>query len=83
MSPRAHFEHFSRDALRLMNFITLQLPSKYDVQIDRDKFLSSFSMTHGSERVCARKWPLGPQHSGVQTLPQEGEKFVFLMLFCD
>jgi hypothetical protein len=73
MERRSHFDHHIRNVLNVAHYITQQLPEGYDVRIDRNKFLSAFSMVdENGDRVCGRKWPLGPQFEDVETLPQEG-----------
>lgn len=58
MPRQAHFDFFIRSLLQLNIMLSRQLPSSYDVQIDVDAFLQSFSRDSGA--LTSTPWPLGP-----------------------
>jgi len=41
-------------------YFILQLPQRYGVRIDMDRFFSAFSMRIEEKRVCLEPWTLGP-----------------------
>jgi len=60
MTPHNHFEFVVRTLLQIVLFFLLQLPTSYQVQVDRDQFLSAFSMVENGRRTSVADWPLGP-----------------------
>ncbi len=43
MTPHNHFEFVVRTLLQIVLFFLLQLPTSYQVQVDRDQFLDSYA----------------------------------------
>ena len=60
MTPSSHFEFVVRTLLQIVLFFLLQLPKSYQVQVDKDRFLSAFSMVENGTRTPVTSWPLGP-----------------------
>lgn len=61
MAPQAHFNFFVRALLLLVIMLLRQLPKKYDVHVDRDKFLSAFSAKDEGKPMTPTPWDLGPE----------------------
>jgi hypothetical protein len=61
MTPYRHLEFVVRFLLHLVLFFVAQLPESYHVRVDRDRFLSAFSLeVEDSERKSVAAWPTGP-----------------------
>lgn len=51
MAPDSHFQFFVRSLLFLVIYLLGQLPRRYNVRLDPDRFLSAFSMTLDGEKT--------------------------------
>lgn len=60
MDQESHFVFFTRALLLLVIFLLRQLPSRYDVAIDSQKFLDSMSMKIGDKEIRGKHWRLAP-----------------------
>ncbi|KAI0060625.1 hypothetical protein BV25DRAFT_1917696 [Artomyces pyxidatus] len=61
MAPRSLVTYIARSLLLFCIYILAQLPQKYQVQIDTDKFLTSFSMEEDGERKNLEPWAYAPR----------------------
>lgn len=68
MEPETHFNHFVRNVVMMVSYLTPQLPPDYLARFDREKLLDAFSFVHNGARVGANEWPLGPGWTGTDTL---------------
>ncbi|KAJ3507737.1 hypothetical protein NLJ89_g6136 [Agrocybe chaxingu] len=59
---QSHVEFMAREPLLMSNFNMLQLPERYRVQIDADRFLSAFSSVIGDKRTTVPLWVHAPGH---------------------
>ena len=60
MSPRSHVQYFFRGIYQWTVAACRQLPPRYNVRIDSQKFLEALQAVIDGEVVTADKWALGP-----------------------
>ena len=60
MTQRSQFNFVIRGLLLLSVHVCQQLPSRFQVQVNRDKFLDAFSMNHDGRSETAAAWVWGP-----------------------
>jgi hypothetical protein len=65
-----HFEFIVRCLLQIVLFFVTQLPVSYEVQVDRDRFLSAFSIINDDVRVQVPPWPTGPGWAPMEGQPR-------------
>lgn len=71
MTRTSHVDFFTRSMLFMIAMFCRQLPRDYDVRIDREAFLQSFSFSSDGSRVNPAPWPLGPD-GAVHQVPDPG-----------
>ena len=69
MTPKSQFNFFVRGLLQFCFYMSLQLPKQFGVQIDKDKFLSAFTMNDGETSMQADPWTYGPSGPVRQVEP--------------
>ena len=69
MTPKSQFNFFVRGLLQFCFYMSLQLPKQLGVQIDKDKFLSAFTMNDGETSIQADCWTYGPSGPVRQSQP--------------
>ena len=63
MDAQSHLDFMARSMLQFNHAIFRQMPKEYNMSIDRDVFLSSFSLHQGDQTLRPRAWELGPDGS--------------------
>ncbi|KAI0057139.1 hypothetical protein BV25DRAFT_1920359, partial [Artomyces pyxidatus] len=61
MAPHSLVTYIVRSLLLFCIYVLAQLPQKYKVQIDTDKFLTSFSMEESGRRKDLEPWAYAPR----------------------
>lgn len=69
MDQVSHVRFFARALLNANLYFLLQLPSKFHIQLDRNKFLQSISTLVDDDRVSTGDWPLGPGFAPLNKSP--------------
>ena len=64
MDSEANFDHFVRDLLQFTTYAIDQYPRHELARVDKDKFLSAFSVVRNGERVGVSSWDMGPGWTG-------------------
>lgn len=70
MDTQAHVAFMARTLLLLAAFLMNQLPPAYDIHIDSDRFLSSFSYHVPDGRESVGPWANGPGYRSPGPAPQ-------------
>ncbi|KAJ3710315.1 hypothetical protein C8R42DRAFT_729458 [Lentinula raphanica] len=73
MDDQSYLDHFSRNMLMFMLYMARQAPREGLLRIDTGRFLSSFTMRSGQERIEASPWERGPGWTGEDT--RVGKKY--------
>jgi hypothetical protein len=67
MVPEKHVEYIARTLLQLSHYVFSQLPEEYGAEVDRDRFLSSFSLKQPNKvRSSVSSWKAGPGWVGYE-----------------
>ncbi|KAJ3713402.1 hypothetical protein C8R42DRAFT_727292 [Lentinula raphanica] len=74
MDDQSYLNHFSRNMLMFLLYMVRQAPREQLMRIDKDRFLSSFTMRSGDKRIEADQWEAGPGWTGEDT--QVGKKYI-------
>ena len=60
MEPKSHLLFFFRALFQLVLVLCAQLPTKYQVKVDRAKFMEAFEARIGDDVFRPDSWDLGP-----------------------
>ncbi|KAH7875772.1 uncharacterized protein C8R40DRAFT_1169900 [Lentinula edodes] len=64
MTEQSYLNHLSRNFLCFVTYMIRQAPMDGLVRVDKEKFLSAFSMRDGNVQIGTQPWELGPGWTG-------------------